>query len=96
MAARAVELEVAGRTVRLSAVGTGEVLGEHGLVGCPKTSGSRGMHVNVRIEPAWDFLEVRRAALPLARAVERRMLPHFPKQRGERRRVAPSRARRTG
>jgi DNA ligase D len=48
-----------------------EVLDAHGLVGFPKTSGSRGIHVNVRIEPRWDFTEVRRAALALARAVER-------------------------
>jgi DNA primase len=44
-----------------------------GLVGWPKTSGSRGIHVNVRIEARWDFLEVRRAALALAREVERRL-----------------------
>jgi DNA primase len=49
------------------------VLTEHGMLGFPKTSGSRGFHVNVRIEPQWDFLEVRRAALALAREVERRM-----------------------
>jgi len=49
-----------------------DVLGEHGLVGWPKTSGSRGMHVNVRIERRWSFDEVRRAALALAREVERR------------------------
>ena len=48
------------------------VLDEHGLVGFPKTSGSRGVHVNVRIEPRWGFTEVRRAALALAREVERR------------------------
>jgi bifunctional non-homologous end joining protein LigD len=48
-------------------------LGEMGLRGWPKTSGSRGMHVNVRIEPRWDFFAVRRAALALARAVERRV-----------------------
>lgn len=48
-----------------------EVLEEHQLVGFPKTSGSRGIHVNVRIEPRWDFLGVRRAAVALARAVER-------------------------
>ena len=47
-------------------------LGDFGLVGWPKTSGSRGMHVNVRIEPRWSFDEVRRAALALAREVERR------------------------
>jgi DNA ligase D len=49
-----------------------EVLEEHHLVGFPKTSGSRGIHINVRIEPRWDFLGVRRAALAMARAVERR------------------------
>ena len=43
-----------------------------GLVGWPKTSGSRGIHVNVRIERRWNFGEVRRAALALAREVERR------------------------
>ena len=43
-----------------------------GLVGWPKTSGSRGMHVYVRIAPRWTFDEVRRAALALARDVERR------------------------
>ena len=48
-----------------------EVLEAHALVGFPKTSGSRGIHVNIRIEPRWDFTEVRRAALALARAVER-------------------------
>jgi DNA ligase D-like protein (predicted polymerase) len=47
-------------------------LGEFGLVGWPKTSGSRGIHVYVRIEPRWTFDEVRRAALALAREVERR------------------------
>src|ERR1700716_673901 len=41
-----------------------------GLRGWPKTSGSRGMHVNVRIEPRWTFQEVRRAAIALSRAVE--------------------------
>src|SRR5829696_265276 len=48
------------------------LLGELGLVGWPKTSGSRGMHVNVRIAPRWTFTEVRRAALALAREAERR------------------------
>jgi bifunctional non-homologous end joining protein LigD len=47
-------------------------LEEMGLRGWPKTSGSRGMHVNVRIEPRWTFTEVRRAALALSRAIERR------------------------
>ena len=50
-----------------------EALGEYGLVGWPKTSGSRGMHVNVRIERRWGFDEVRRAALALAREVEARV-----------------------
>jgi bifunctional non-homologous end joining protein LigD len=49
-----------------------EVLADFGLVGFPKTSGSRGMHVNVRVEPRWGFAEVRRCALALAREVERR------------------------
>ena len=48
------------------------VLKDYGLVGWPKTSGSRGMHINVRIERRWSFDEVRRAALALAREVERR------------------------
>jgi DNA ligase D-like protein (predicted polymerase) len=47
-------------------------LRDFGLVGWPKTSGSRGMHVNVRIQRRWTFDEVRRAALALAREVERR------------------------
>jgi bifunctional non-homologous end joining protein LigD len=47
-------------------------LKDFGLVGWPKTSGNRGMHVNVRIERRWGFDEVRRAALALAREVERR------------------------
>src|SRR5919112_106026 len=47
-------------------------LADFELVGWPKTSGSRGMHVNVRIERRWSFDEVRRAALALAREVERR------------------------
>jgi bifunctional non-homologous end joining protein LigD len=47
-------------------------LKDFGLTGWPKTSGSRGMHVNVRIERRWGFDEVRRAALALAREVERR------------------------
>jgi bifunctional non-homologous end joining protein LigD len=47
-------------------------LADFGLAGWPKTSGSRGMHVYVRIEPRWTFPEVRRAALAFAREVERR------------------------
>ena len=48
------------------------VLADCGLVGWPKTSGSRGIHVNVRLHRRWSFPEVRRAALALAREVERR------------------------
>jgi DNA ligase D-like protein (predicted polymerase) len=49
-----------------------ETLVNFGLVGWPKTSGSRGIHINVRIERRWTFDQVRRAALALAREVERR------------------------
>ncbi len=49
-----------------------EVLDELGAVGWPKTSGGKGLHVYVRIEPRWGFQEVRRAALAFAREVERR------------------------
>ena len=49
-----------------------DFLSEHGLVGWPKTSGKRGMHVYVRIAPRWSFDEVREAALALAREIERR------------------------
>jgi DNA ligase D-like protein (predicted polymerase) len=59
-------------SVRKVAMVVHEVLDEHGLTGYPKTSGSRGIHVNVRIEPRWDYDDVRRAALALAREVERR------------------------
>jgi bifunctional non-homologous end joining protein LigD len=58
--------------VRRVALEAQEFLGEVGLRGWPKTSGSRGMHVNVRIQPRWTFTEVRRAAIALSRAVERR------------------------
>lgn len=59
--------------VRVVAMEVEQLLGELGLVGWPKTSGSRGIHVNVRIEPRWTFTEVRRAALAFAREVERRV-----------------------
>jgi DNA ligase D len=59
--------------VREVALGVREVLDEHDLLGFPKTSGSRGIHVYVRVEPVQSFEEVRRAALALAREVERRM-----------------------
>ena len=58
--------------IRLVAMVTREVLVDHGLVGWPKTSGSRGIHINVRIQTQWTFDQVRRAALALAREVERR------------------------
>src|SRR3954470_10063618 len=58
--------------VRRVAMVAREVLSELGLRGWPKTSGSRGMHVNVRIEHKWTFTEVRRAALAFSREVERR------------------------
>ena len=48
------------------------VLDENGLIGYPKTSGSRGIHINARLERRWGFREVREAALALAREVERR------------------------
>ena len=59
--------------VRKVALEARVVLEEHGLAGFPKTSGSRGIHINVRIEPRWPFGEIRRAALALAREVERRL-----------------------
>ena len=58
--------------VRRVALEVKALLEEIGLRGWPKTSGSRGMHVNVRISPRWTFAEVRRAAIALSRAVERR------------------------
>jgi bifunctional non-homologous end joining protein LigD len=63
---------VAFADVRQVALLAREVLAEHGLAGWPKTSGSRGIHVNVRIEPRWTYPEVRAAALALAREIERR------------------------
>ena len=59
--------------IRQVALVVDDLLTEMGLRGYPKTSGSRGIHVNVRIEPEWTFTEVRRAALALAREIERRM-----------------------
>src|SRR5215467_6264395 len=59
--------------VRTVALEVKALLEEMGLKGWPKTSGSRGMHVNVRIHARWTFQEVRRAAVALSRAVERRV-----------------------
>jgi DNA ligase D-like protein (predicted polymerase) len=64
---------VAWPDIRRVALEVRALLAEHGLTGWPKTSGSRGLHVNVRIEPRWTFTEVRRAALAVSRAIERRM-----------------------
>src|SRR6202022_1196462 len=58
--------------IRDVAMVTRDVLKDFGLVGWPKTSGSRGIHIYSRIEPRWTFPEVRRAAVALAREVERR------------------------
>ena len=63
---------IAWADVRAVALEVKALLEEVGLRGWPKTSGSRGMHVNVRIHRRWTFSEVRRAALALSRAVERR------------------------
>jgi bifunctional non-homologous end joining protein LigD len=59
--------------VREVALVVGEVLAEHSMRGYPKTSGSRGIHIYVRVVPEYGFYEVRRAALALAREVERRL-----------------------
>jgi bifunctional non-homologous end joining protein LigD len=64
---------VAWEDVRSVALEVKALLQELGLRAWPKTSGSRGMHLNVRIQPRWSFSEVRRAALALSRAVERRV-----------------------
>jgi bifunctional non-homologous end joining protein LigD len=64
---------VAWADVRTVALEVKALLEELGLLGWPKTSGSRGMHINVRIRPRWSFGEVRRAAVALSRAVERRL-----------------------
>jgi DNA ligase D-like protein (predicted polymerase) len=60
-----------GQVVKVAKV-VEETLGDLGLTGWPKTSGSRGLHVLVRIQSRWEFGDVRRAALALAREVERR------------------------
>jgi DNA ligase D-like protein (predicted polymerase) len=64
---------VSWENVRLVALEVKALLEEVALVGWPKTSGSRGMHVNVRIHPRWNFSDVRRAAVALSREIERRV-----------------------
>lgn len=59
--------------VKEAALGAKSLLDELGLIGWPKTSGSRGIHVYVRIEPIWDFFQTRRAVLAFGRELERRM-----------------------
>ena len=59
--------------VRRVALEVKALLEEVGLRGWPKTSGSRGMHINARIHPRWGFDQVRRSALALSRAIERRV-----------------------
>lgn len=58
---------------KAAAVVVEEMLAELGLVGWPKTSGNRGLHVYVRIQPRWTFTELRRAALAFGRELERRL-----------------------
>ena len=64
---------VAWDAVRAVALEVHTLLGELGMEGFPKTSGSRGMHINVPLAPRWGFTDVRRAALALAREIERRL-----------------------
>jgi bifunctional non-homologous end joining protein LigD len=63
---------VAWADVRRVAIEAKGLLEEVGLRGWPKTSGSRGLHINARIQPRWTFTEVRRAALAFSREIERR------------------------
>ena len=58
--------------VKQAVVHSKELLDELGLVGWPKTSGSRGIHMYIRIEPIWDFFQTRRAVLAFGRELERR------------------------
>jgi bifunctional non-homologous end joining protein LigD len=64
--------EATWQDVRSVALVARDVLADNGLIGYPKTSGSRGIHINVRIQQRWSFDEVRRCAIALAREVERR------------------------
>lgn len=58
--------------IREAAADVRELLDEHGVVGMPKTTGNRGVHVYVRLEPRWTSYEVRSAAVAVARELERR------------------------
>jgi DNA ligase D-like protein (predicted polymerase) len=64
---------VGWEAVRQVALEVRAYLDDLGLQGWPKTSGSRGMHINIRIKPRWTFEEVRRAALAFSREIERRI-----------------------
>ncbi len=64
---------IAFSDVRTVAGWCNEYLGSHGLTAWPKTSGSRGIHVYVRLEPEWDYVQVRRAVLAVARQAEREL-----------------------
>jgi bifunctional non-homologous end joining protein LigD len=66
------EPEASWDDVRRVAMVANDVLKDHGLLGFPKTSGNRGIHINVPVEPRWSFIDVRRAAVALARELERR------------------------
>jgi DNA ligase D-like protein (predicted polymerase) len=59
--------------VRAVALAVGDVLTDYGLIGWPKTSGSRGFHIYCRVERRWSFADVRRAGIALAREVEARI-----------------------
>jgi DNA ligase D-like protein (predicted polymerase) len=60
------------RDIRLAAHELRRLLGEAGITGYPKTTGNRGLHVYVRLEPRWDSYQVRAAAVAIARELERR------------------------
>jgi DNA primase len=60
------------RHIRLAAHELRRLLGEAGITGYPKTTGNRGLHVYVRLEPRWDSYQVRAAAVAIARELERR------------------------
>jgi len=74
---------------QVALTGVREILDELGWIGFPKTSGNRGIHIYVRIQPRWTFTDVRHAAIALAREIERRNPNHvttkwWKEERGER------------